>query len=122
MQSLLEELKVEHQIEQIESGEALFNTLDNWSTGPQTRSHHRIIILDLITVFENGLDVLSKINQHPIFDQVTVIMWTSMTNYPSIEKSYRLGANLYIFKSSAYDEMLQKWKGILNFLRIIPKK
>ncbi len=58
----------------------------------------RLILLDLKLPKVDGLEVLKKINSHPITRMITTIVLTSSSDERDINRSYALGINSYIVK------------------------
>jgi CheY-like chemotaxis protein len=64
-----------------------------------------VLILDLKMPRMNGLELLAWIREHPEFRVIPTIIMTSSRHDPDIEKAYTLGANTYMLKPSAFEEL-----------------
>jgi len=57
-----------------------------------------------------GLELLAWINEHPDFRIIPTIVMTSSRQEPDIESAYKLGANTYLTKPIAFDDLAQMVK------------
>ncbi len=65
-----------------------------------------IILLDLKLPKINGLDVLRRIKQEKICNNIPIIVLTSSTDIGDIRTAYEFGANSYLIKPIGYDQFL----------------
>lgn len=72
-----------------------------------------LILLDLKLPRLSGLEVLQWIRERHSLSAVPVVVLTSSTEEEDISRAYRLGANSYLQKPVAFDELV-KLLGILN--------
>lgn len=64
-----------------------------------------VLLLDLKMPRMTGLELLAWIQEHPDFKVIPTIIMTSSKQELDIEKAYRLGANTYMTKPIAFDEL-----------------
>jgi len=62
------------------------------------KHHPKLILLDLKMPKVSGLEVLQKLKSDPDFKSIPVVILSSSTEDPDVEKCYALGANSYIAK------------------------
>ena len=79
-----------------------------------------LLFLDVIMPCKSGKDCLFEIRSHRKFDDLPIVVYSSIRDSHSIEFFYRQGTNLYVFKPQTYRQLvaaLQKifavdWKTI----------
>jgi len=74
-----------------------------------------LVLLDLKLPYVNGLEVLKWIRDHPSFKQLAVVMVTSSREEVDVERACRLGANAYVVKPGAAEELVDLVKAIWGF-------
>ncbi|MBN1786023.1 MAG: response regulator [Candidatus Methanofastidiosa archaeon] len=100
---IMRELKksgVTNNIDWVEDGNKALEYLQG--SGPfeeKMNSSLGLILLDIKLPKLNGLEVLEWIKKNPETKNVPVVMLTTSSDIKDIEKSYNLGANLYVEKS-----------------------
>jgi CheY-like chemotaxis protein len=57
-----------------------------------------LVLLDLRLPKIDGLEVLRQMRQHPVWQQVPVVMLTTSRESTDVESAYRFGVNSYIVK------------------------
>jgi len=57
-----------------------------------------LVLLDLRLPKVDGVDVLRKARQHPVWKQIPVVVVTTSRENADISKAYELGVNSYIVK------------------------
>ena len=95
------------QFRHVDSGEALLDYLDRkapYQDDDKTPIPH-VILLDINMPGMNGFHVLEKLRQHEIYHYIPVVMLTTSDAEHDILKSYQCGANSYITKPVAIDDM-----------------
>ena len=75
----------------------------------------RLVLLDLKLPKVHGHDVLSWIRKQPALTGVVVIVLSSSKEPADIEKAYAYGANAYLVKPSAINELVDAIKAIQAF-------
>ena len=64
-----------------------------------------VLLVDLKMPRMTGLELLAWINEHPEFKVIPTIVMTSSKQELDIESAYRLGANTYMTKPIAFDDL-----------------
>ena len=73
------------------------------------RIHHPLpvlILLDLKLPRKSGAEVLEWLRQQPILNRLPVVVLTSSKEYADINRVYDLGANAYMVKPVAFDNLV----------------
>jgi CheY-like chemotaxis protein len=95
----------------------LVNTVHAFTDGGEALSHVRrlgpnsaelpaLVLLDLHTPGESGLEVLAWLRQQPSFHEVPVIMLSGSTESEDIDRAFELGADSYLVKPVAFDALV----------------
>src|SRR3954447_5285536 len=74
-----------------------------------------LVLLDLKLPYLTGLDVLKWIRENTALKQLAVVMLTSSKEGVDIERACHLGANAYVVKPGAGDELFDLVKSIWSF-------
>jgi CheY-like chemotaxis protein len=69
-----------------------------------------VLLLDLKMPRMTGLELLKWISEHPEFKVIPTIIMTSSRQELDIESAYKLGANTYMTKPIAFDQLAQMVK------------
>lgn len=72
-----------------------------------------IVLLDLRLPKIDGLDVLRKIKEDPVWVKTPVVVLTTSNQTTDIDRAYKMGANSYLIKpidSDAFRELANKIK------------
>ncbi|HWD94014.1 MAG TPA: response regulator [Verrucomicrobiae bacterium] len=69
-----------------------------------------VLILDLKMPRMNGLELLAWIRDHPEFRVIPTIIMSASRLDCDVEKAYALGANTYMIKPSAFDDLAKMVK------------
>jgi len=64
-----------------------------------------VLLVDLKMPRMTGLELLAWINEHPEFRVIPTIVMTSSRQELDIESAYKLGANTYLTKPIAFDDL-----------------
>ncbi|MDB6028868.1 MAG: response regulator receiver protein [Verrucomicrobiales bacterium] len=83
-----------------------------------------LVLLDLKMPKKNGFDVLQWIRTTPAVHRILVVILTSSSETPDINRGYDLGANSYLVKPPDIDalhEMLRTVQGYWLFLNQMPE-
>jgi CheY-like chemotaxis protein len=96
--------KLVNQFNIARDGEEALAYVTNWDP---TQPLPVVILLDLKLPKVDGLEVLHVIKNHPVFQQVPVVVLTTSTEDRDIERAYRLGANSYIVKPVNFEKFIE---------------
>jgi len=66
-----------------------------------------LILLDLIMPGMHGFAVCKQLRQNPVFNKTTIIIASSKSYKPDIDKALELGADAYVIKPVEFDELFQ---------------
>jgi CheY-like chemotaxis protein len=66
-----------------------------------------LILLDLIMPGMHGFAVCKQLRQNPVFNKTTIIITSSKSYKPDIDKALELGADAYVIKPVEFDELFQ---------------
>ena len=66
-----------------------------------------MLFLDILMPCRNGKDCLHEIRSHKKFDNLPIIVYTSLRDFDTIEFCYRKGTNLFVYKPHSYGELVQ---------------
>ena len=73
---------------------------------PAVAPRPSLILLDLNMPRVNGTEVLERLREEPELSRIPVLILTTSDEERDISRSYALGANAYMVKPSAFDEMV----------------
>ena len=73
---------------------------------PAAAPRPSLILLDLNMPKINGTEVLERLREEPELSQIPVVILTTSDEERDIAASYALGANAYMVKPSAFDDMV----------------
>lgn len=74
-----------------------------------------IVFLDLKMPRKTGLEVLEWLSTHPNCSILPTMVFTSSSQESDITKAYRLGANCYMVKPGALDELVESLRVCMAF-------
>ena len=66
-----------------------------------------LILLDLIMPGMHGFAVCKQLRENPAFNKTTIIITSSKSYKPDIDKALELGADAYVIKPVEFDELFQ---------------
>ena len=75
-------------------------------TDPAAAPRPSLILLDLNMPKVNGTEVLERLREEPELSRIPVVILTTSDEERDIATSYALGANAYMVKPSAFDDMV----------------
>lgn len=81
-----------------------------------------IMLLDLKLPRLSGLEVLEWLQQQPELKRLPVVMLTSSRENADLNRAYDLGANSYLFKPVAFDDLLEMVKALNQYWLILNEK
>ena len=73
---------------------------------PAAAPRPSLILLDLNMPKVNGTEVLERLREEPALRSIPVVVLTTSDEERDIAASYALGANAYLVKPSAFDDMV----------------
>ena len=77
-----------------------------------------VMLLDLNMPMKNGFDVLEWIRTEPSFRRMTVIVLSASTRIEDIERAFDLGANSFLVKPSALEQLIAMSARLRDWLEI----
>jgi CheY-like chemotaxis protein len=77
----------------------------------------RLVFLDLKMPAVDGFEVLRCIRNHPRWQTIVVIIFTSSDDPGEIQRAYELGANSFLRKPCSYDELSHLIRVVDQFWR-----
>ena len=75
-------------------------------TDPAAAPRPSLILLDLNMPKVNGTEFLAQLREEPELNSIPVVILTTSNDERDIAASYALGANAYMVKPSAFDDMV----------------
>ena len=81
-------------------------SIGNFS-GRKTAPQPRLVLLDLKLPRKSGLEVLDWLRRQPGLKRVAVVVLTSSEERRDVNRAYDLGANSYLTKPVAFQELLE---------------
>src|SRR3982751_2186486 len=100
----LERRHILNPIQEARDGEEALAFFQRWDSGEMLPV---FILLDLRLPKVNGLEVLSKLKDHPTYSKIPVIVLTTSAEDSDIEEAYKLGCNSYIVKPVEFEKFMQ---------------
>ena len=86
---------------------------------PHDRGLPIIVLLDLRLPKVDGIDVLHRARQHPVWKQIPFIVLTTSSESTDISRAYELGANSYIVKPVNFAAFAEVVKNIKAYWLLI---
>ena len=74
-----------------------------------------LILLDLNMPRKDGREALREIRAHPELSRVPVVVFTTSRADVDIAKMYDLGANSFVAKPAAFDDLVNTIRGLLRY-------
>ena len=74
-----------------------------------------IIFLDLKMPRKTGLEVLEWLGTHPQYRLIPSLVFTSSSQESDIRRAYELGANSFMVKPGALDQLVESIRACLDF-------
>ena len=66
-----------------------------------------LVLLDLIMPGMHGFAVCKQLRENPALDKTTIVITSSKSYKPDIDKALELGADAYVIKPVEFDELFQ---------------
>jgi CheY-like chemotaxis protein len=116
----LEETEQAHEIVVVRDGQqALDYLLCQGAHEKRSGPRPTVVLLDLKLPKVDGLEVLSRIKQHPELKTLPVVMLTSSREDLDLKRSYSLGVNAYVVKPVAFTEFVSTLKTLGFFWAVL---
>lgn len=109
--------KIANPVQVARDGEEGLSWIERWEKGEPVPA---VILLDLKLPKLDGLEVLRRLKEHPVFKSIPVVVLTSSAEDRDIKTAYQLGANSYIVKPVDFEKFMEVagqielYWGILN--------
>lgn len=95
---ILDSIERETDLHTLDGGDSLMTALENPPPSPH------MVFLDLNMPGKNGFQVLQEIRQSEQHKKLPIVVFSTSNDQKAIEKSWQLGANLYVRKPTSYDQ------------------
>jgi CheY-like chemotaxis protein len=73
-----------------------------------------VLLLDLVLPCKDGKACLREIRSDKKFDDLPIIVYTSLRDLDSIEFCFRSGTNMYVFKPDTYSQIVESIQKIFS--------
>lgn len=108
----------------VTDGEAVIAYLDGQPPYDERRRHPLpvVLLLDLKLPLKSGFEVLQWLRAQPKLRRLPVVILTSSSETPDINKAYDLGANSYLVKPVAVDALADMFKTLDLYWLVLNEK
>lgn len=96
--------KFSNTIQIARDGEEALAFFARWDAGEALPA---VILLDINLPKVNGLEVLQKLKEHPVFRRIPVVVLTSSRESSDLKTAYDLGVNSYIEKPVSFTKFIE---------------
>ena len=96
--------KFSNTIQIARDGEEALAFFARWEAGEALPA---VILLDINLPKVNGLEVLQKLKEHPVFRRIPVVVLTSSRESSDLKTAYDLGVNSYIEKPVSFNKFIE---------------
>ena len=96
--------KFSNTIQIARDGEEALAFFARWEAGEALPA---VILLDINLPKVNGLEVLQKLKEHPVFRRIPVVVLTSSKESSDLKTAYDLGVNSYIEKPVSFSKFIE---------------
>lgn len=96
--------KFSNTIQIARDGEEALAFFPRWEAGEPLPA---VILLDINLPKVNGLEVLQKLKEHPVFRRIPVVVLTSSRENSDLKTAYDLGVNSYIEKPVSFNKFIE---------------
>ena len=97
LETAITELNISYELRRAMNGDKLFILL-------KERQPY-LLFLDIHMPCKDGISCIMEIRKNPEYDNLPVIMYTSVTSRRDIEACFRNGANLYLQKPHSFEQL-----------------
>ncbi|MCU0787603.1 MAG: response regulator [Verrucomicrobia bacterium] len=117
VQEALAEAGVSHDLRFAEDGRALLEYLKHPSTlaGDEDAPRPELILLDLNMPLKDGREVLRDIRSDSSLRRIPVVVFTTSKADTDIRQMYDLGANSFITKPAAFDDLVRLMRKVAEY-------
>jgi len=105
LQSAFQENGYKDKLHFVENGIELLDYLKGLEENDGMISMPRFIMLDLNMPKKDGREVLKEIKQHPVFNDIPLIIFSTTSNEQEMKRCYELGASSYITKPNSFESL-----------------
>jgi CheY-like chemotaxis protein len=77
-----------------------------------------VMLLDLNMPMKSGFDVLAWVRTQPTLKRITVIIMSASTRIEDVERAFDLGANSFLVKPAALDQLVTMSMRLRDWLEI----
>lgn len=74
-----------------------------------------LILMDLNMPRKDGREALREIRAHPEISRVPVVVFTTSSADVDVAKMYDLGANSFVAKPAAFDDLVNTIRGVVRY-------
>ncbi len=74
-----------------------------------------LVLLDLKMPRQNGFEVLSWMRSQPALKCLPVVVFTSSKHQKDMDQAYECGANSYLIKPVAFEDMVEVLRGLVIY-------
>ena len=96
--------KFSNTIQIARDGEEALAFFARWEAG---EAQPAVILLDINLPKVNGLEVLQRLKEHPVFRRIPVVVLTSSRENSDLNTAYDLGVNSYIEKPVSFSKFIE---------------
>ena len=96
--------KFSNTIQIARDGEEALAFFARWEAGEPVPA---VILLDINLPKVNGLEVLQRLKEHPVFRRIPVVVLTSSRENSDLNTAYDLGVNSYIEKPVSFSKFIE---------------
>ena len=113
----LAECGVNDKVRFVADGEELMDYLLRRGKYPNAADAPRpgLILLDLNMPRKDGREALREIRAHPELSRVPVVVFTTSRADVDVAKMYDLGANSFVAKPAAFDDLVNTIRGLVRY-------
>ena len=117
MKRALQRAQVTHPLEIVTDGQQAIEYFEKSIGSPNGNENALpcLVLLDLKLPRKNGLEVLEWIREQPALKSLIVLILSTSKEPHDLRRAYELGANAYLVKPAAVDQLMQLVKAIQSF-------
>lgn len=117
LQLLMQQMAVQNPIYRCTNGDNVLDFLyqDGEYKVPDAAPRPSVILLDLNLPGTDGRDILVQLKQDANFKEIPIVVFTTSSNPKDIEFCYREGANGYLIKPVASEDLEKTVQAFVNY-------